>query len=372
MVDVRLNEIRKSYQGKLVVSDLNMHVQDGEYVVLLGASGCGKTSVLKIIAGLESPDQGDIFLGQQRITGLAPRKRDIAMVFQDDALYPHMTVRKLIGFALARKLSTADLKQRIDDAVAMTNIELLLDRMPENLSGGESRRVAIAKAMARRASVRLLDEPLSGLDANVRGGIQDALLHWHRKTPGTTIHVTHDGQEAMRVADRIAVMDQGKIVQFAAPSEIYHQPATKTVALAIGSPPMNFLPVQVRNGKVCFQSKNAEVVSAIDIPESVASEIQVGFRDRFVQVVADDESISRPGILLTGTLLKQQALDGRCRLSVELDAQTRVNATQEKQTTKIQGESIRLFWALEHLMFFDSRSGENLTGCDSTGQSPSD
>ena len=362
MANVQLSEIQKSYQGKLVVADLSMQVSAGEYVVLLGPSGCGKTTVLKIIAGLESADRGTVQLGDKNVNRHPPRKRDIAMVFQHDALYPHMTVRQSLAFGL-RKLSKADLQQRIDEAVAITRAESLLDRMPENLSGGESRRAAIAKAIVRRAGVRLLDEPLSGLDANVRSGIQDALIHWHRETPGTTIHVTHDGQEAMRVADRIAVMDEGKIVQFAKPQEIYEQPATKTVACAIDAPSMIFLTATIDENKLTFSYPGIEFSKPeieagwlSDLPE--VPSVEIGFRDRALSIVGADTS-AEPGIIIEGKVTRTQHVDGQNVLTVDCDFGAAVRVTEQSPATNA-GQTVKLFCAKETLHFFDAKTGRNL------------
>ena len=249
MTHVQLKKIFQRFAGHSVLDGLDLSVESGEYVVLVGPSGCGKTTTLRVIAGLHTPDQGEVFFDGKCVNRVAPRNRDVAMVFQNDGLYPHLTVGESIRFALKGKLSPGEIRSRWIQAVALTQIEAILDRFPSRLSGGELRRAAIAKSIARRTSIRLLDEPLSALDAPVRYGLQDDILRWHKTVPGTSIHVTHDGQEALRMADRIAVMEAGSIVQFATPQEVYAHPRTVSVSQAFGSPPINLIRSAVGAGQ---------------------------------------------------------------------------------------------------------------------------
>ncbi len=233
-----------------MLRELSVTIEAGSYVVLLGPSGCGKTTLLRIVAGLQRPAAGDVLLDGRSIVHLPPRRRDIAMVFQHNGLYPHQTVLGSIRLPLKGNLSAREIDGRVQQAVRLTRIESILDRYPDRLSGGELRRAAVAKAIARGASVRLLDEPLSALDVPARRELQDDLLRWHGEAPGTTIHVTHDGQEAMRMADQIAVIEAGKIIQFATPEVIYSDPASVTVASSIGPSSINLLTGSLRNGKL--------------------------------------------------------------------------------------------------------------------------
>ncbi len=244
-MQVQLDQIFVALGGLPVLDGFDLSVESGEYVVILGPSGCGKTTTLRVISGLQRPDRGSVLLDETPVTDTRPRDRGVSMVFQHDGLYPHLTVGQSIRFGLNRQtsgapaVSAAELDKRLTQAAELTHLSSLLDRYPDQLSGGELRRASVAKAIVQRRPVRLLDEPLSALDAAARSELQDDLLRWHETVPGTTIHVTHDGYEAMRMADRIAVMDRGRIIQLATPKEIYGQPRSLTVARAIGSTPIN-------------------------------------------------------------------------------------------------------------------------------------
>lgn len=249
MGSVQLLNIEKCFGPLAALSDLNLAVESGEYVALVGASGCGKTTLLKVIAGLLQPDRGCVKFDGQDMTRSSPRSRNVAMLFQSDGLYPHLTVARSIALGLGgthRRRSHA----RAAVAVAAEHAQAthLLDRYPSSLSGGELRRAGLAKMLARGAAVRLLDEPLSALDTQVRFGLLQDLAETHRRVGGTTLHVTHDGDAAMRVADRIAVMDSGTILQIGRPAEIYQSPADLRVALALGTPPVNRLSARPRRG----------------------------------------------------------------------------------------------------------------------------
>ncbi len=286
MSTVQLREIVQSLGGHQVLDGLSLRIDAGEYVVLLGPSGCGKTTTLRIIAGLQTPDRGEVFFDDRCVNLVAPRNRDVAMVFQHDALYPHLNVESSIRFALRGKLSAEEIQTRVDEAVKLTRIESLLQRFPSQLSGGELRRAAIAKSVARRTSVRLLDEPLSALDAPVRHELQADILRWHTAFPGTTIHVTHDGQEAMRTADKIAVMDSGKIVQYGTPLEVYARPQTLSVARAVGSPPINVLSARTVSGRAEFSNPCI----------SCGGELRLPGPDRPIQVAIRPGAFQLPGV----------------------------------------------------------------------------
>ena len=254
MTDVQLIDLCKDFGPRTVLQQLNLDVFDNEYLVLLGASGCGKTTLLRIIAGLDSPESGQIRLGGQDAQPIAPRHRDVSMVFQSDGLYPHLTAEENLRFVGKKRVPKRDLDSRIQHAIDLLDISSLLSRRPGQLSGGEQRRVAIAKSLVRGASVRLFDEPLSALDALIRHQLQNDLRHLHQNTPATTIHVTHDGDEAMRMADRIAVMHDGKILQVDTPENIYAHPGSLAVAQAIGTPPINCLKAIVKDEMVVFDN----------------------------------------------------------------------------------------------------------------------
>jgi multiple sugar transport system ATP-binding protein len=243
MSTVELKELRKHFDGVRAIDGVDLATGEGEYLVLLGPSGCGKTTLLRTIAGLEEPTSGDVLIGGHVVTGLPPRARRIAMVFQSYALYPHKTVRANIVFPLkATRMPAEERERKARTAAGMLGIEHLLARKPRQLSGGERQRVALARALVRDPTVFLLDEPLSNLDAKLRTSARDELKRFQQDIGATTIYVTHDQSEAMGLGDRIAVMSAGRVRQIGAPVEIYDDPADTFVATFIGSPPMNLVP----------------------------------------------------------------------------------------------------------------------------------
>jgi multiple sugar transport system ATP-binding protein len=242
MAIVEVQNLSKRFDGVAAVDGINLASTDGEFLVLLGPSGCGKTTLLRMIGGLEPPTAGDVLIGGRVVTELPPRARQIAMVFQSYALYPHMTVYNNIAFPLkAAKLSKAEQEERVAWASGILGIDTLLNRKPRQLSGGQRQRVALARALVREPTVFLLDEPLSNLDAQRRASARDELQGFQRRVGTTTIYVTHDQVEAMGMGDRIAVMDSGRIRQLGTPEQIYDEPADTFVATFVGSPPMNLV-----------------------------------------------------------------------------------------------------------------------------------
>ncbi len=242
MATVEARSIIKSFDGSNAVDGINLLVKEGEFLVLLGPSGSGKSTLLRMIAGLEMPTAGDILIGGQVVTLLPPKVRNIAMVFQSYALYPHLSVFKNIAFPLeAEGMKGETVKSKVEHAAAMFGIGRLLARKPRQLSGGERQRVALARAVVREPVVFLLDEPLSNLDAKLRTTARDELQQFQRRLGTTTIYVTHDQIEAMGLGDRIAVLNQGKLHQLGTPQEVYDDPADTFVATFIGSPPMNLV-----------------------------------------------------------------------------------------------------------------------------------
>lgn len=267
MAGVTLKNVTKVFGKDVVaVDNLNLEIQDQEFMVLVGPSGCGKTTALRMVAGLEEATSGDIQIGNRRVNDVPPKDRDIAMVFQNYALYPHMTVYDNIAFGLRlRELKSAfwqlshlaqakqvkaDIDRRVHETAKMLDIDHLLGRRPKELSGGQRQRVALGRAIVRKPKVFLMDEPLSNLDAKLRIQTRAELIRLHRSLGITTIYVTHDQVEAMTMGQRIAVMKDGLLQQCEAPEAVYHRPANKFVAGFIGSPPMNFLGAKISGGKV--------------------------------------------------------------------------------------------------------------------------
>jgi multiple sugar transport system ATP-binding protein len=239
---IKIDKVRKEFKGHQALKAVSLDVQDREFCVLLGPSGCGKTTLLRIIAGLETETSGDVMIGGKRVNGLAPRERNIAMVFQNYAVFPHMTIGENIGFGLRmKKADAATIERQVKRSAELMHIEHLLGRYAGQLSGGQRQRVAVARALAVQPDVLLMDEPLCNLDALLRLEMRSELKSLLRDLKTTTIYVTHDQTEAMSLGDRIAVMYGGEIVQYAPPPEVYRQPATEFVGGFIGNPPMNFV-----------------------------------------------------------------------------------------------------------------------------------
>jgi multiple sugar transport system ATP-binding protein len=242
MAGVTLRKIFKDYEGTPAVRGIDLDIVDKEFVVLVGPSGCGKSTTLRMIAGLEEISGGDILIGEEVVNDVPPKDRDIAMVFQNYALYPHMTVHENMSFGLRlKKVAKAEINQRVDNAARILDISELLQRKPKQLSGGQRQRVAMGRAIVRDPKVFLFDEPLSNLDAKLRVQMRTEIKKVHQKVRTTTVYVTHDQVEAMTLADRVVVMNFGLIEQVGTPNDLYHFPATKFVAGFIGSPAMNFI-----------------------------------------------------------------------------------------------------------------------------------
>ncbi len=242
MAEVALRNVVKRFEDVEAVHGINLDVADNDFVVLVGPSGCGKSTTLRMVAGLEEVTSGDIFIGGEIVNDVPPKDRDIAMVFQNYALYPHMTAFENMSFGLRlRKFPREEIKRRVDHAARILDITALLDRKPKALSGGQRQRVAMGRAIVRNPKVFLFDEPLSNLDAKLRVQMRTEIKRVHQMVKTTTIYVTHDQVEAMTLADRVVVMNNGSIEQIATPQELYHHPKTRFVAGFIGSPAMNFI-----------------------------------------------------------------------------------------------------------------------------------
>jgi len=310
MADVVLKNIRKSFGRAHVIHGVDLEIRDGEFVVFVGPSGCGKSTLLRLIAGLEDITSGDLFIGGERVNDLAPAKRGIAMVFQSYALYPHMNVYDNMAFGLElAKSSKAEIDAKVREAARMLQIENLLDRKPRQLSGGQRQRVAIGRAIVRDPKVFLFDEPLSNLDAALRVQTRIEIARLHADTRATMIYVTHDQVEAMTLADRIVVLNAGRIEQVGTPLELYHRPANLFVAGFIGSPQMNFL--------TCVVSRTGPDGVQVQLPHDgpitvpVSSEgVRVG-ETMTLGIRPDHVKVSAQGSL-------QGSLQGRVELVEEL------------------------------------------------------
>src|SRR5689334_14179216 len=252
MAEITFQNVWKRYpDGFEAVKDMNLEIKDGEFMILVGPSGCGKSTALRMVAGLEEISDGSLIIGGERVNELAPRDRDIAMVFQNYALYPHMTVRENMGFALKlAKTDKGEIDRKVDEAAKILELQQHLDRKPANLSGGQRQRVAMGRAIVRDPKAFLMDEPLSNLDAKLRVQMRTQVARLQSKLETTTVYVTHDQTEAMTLGDRVAVMRAGVLQQVGAPAELYDNPKNLFVAGFIGSPAMNFMPGEVSGGKL--------------------------------------------------------------------------------------------------------------------------
>ncbi len=282
MAQVSLEGIRKVYpNGFQAVETTNFTIQDGEFVVLVGPSGCGKSTLLRMIAGLEDITEGTLKIGDRVVNDVDPADRDIAMVFQNYALYPHMTVRKNIGYGLKNRGTPAsEIAAKVEDAARMLNLTEYLDRKPAQLSGGQRQRVAMGRAVVRDPALFLFDEPLSNLDAKLRNQMRIEIKALQRRLGTTAVYVTHDQVEAMTMADRIIVLNAGKIEQIGTPSEIYHNPASTFVASFMGAPPMNLIAAQVDHGQVRINGYDGIMTA----PASANGPVTLGIRPEDIEL----------------------------------------------------------------------------------------
>jgi multiple sugar transport system ATP-binding protein len=284
--EIRAEGVTKEFRGGVrAVDDVTLAVADGEFLVLVGPSGCGKSTLLRLIAGLEEASAGTITIGGRDVTDAAPRDRDVAMVFQSYALYPHMTVRQNLGYGLkVRRTPKAEIERRVEDVARVLRLEELLDRRPGQLSGGQRQRVAMGRAVVREPAAFLMDEPLSNLDAKLRVSMRAELASLHSRLGATTVYVTHDQVEAMTLGQRVAVMRDGKILQVDTPQALYRRPRTLFVAAFIGSPAMNLVEARVRDGTVEFGS--LRVPLGADAPPLRGDRVILGIRPESFEAAA--------------------------------------------------------------------------------------
>ncbi|MEL6600840.1 MAG: sn-glycerol-3-phosphate ABC transporter ATP-binding protein UgpC [Pseudomonadota bacterium] len=348
MASLTLSNLVKTFDKTEVLHGINLEVQDGEFVVFVGPSGCGKSTTLRIIAGLEEASSGTIAIDGRVVNNLEPKDRNIAMVFQNYAIYPHMSVRKNIGFGLrTAKMAKADKESRIDEVAGILGMSDLLDRKPNQLSGGQRQRVAIGRAMVRDPSVFLFDEPLSNLDAQLRTQMRLEIKKLHQRVGNTIVFVTHDQVEAMTMADRIVIMKDGHIQQVGTPSEVYHSPANTFVAQFIGAPSMNMLSGQARDGRVRLESGGA-----VPIPGTAAGDVILGLRP-------DDLRMSEGDGALAGTVSVVEPLGPDALIYVDVAGQEVIAKASGRTPPKV-GETVQLTADPDALHLFDAQTGEAL------------
>jgi ABC-type sugar transport system ATPase subunit len=350
MATLELRQVRKSFGPVPVVHGVDLAVADREFVVLVGPSGCGKSTILRMIAGLEEASGGEIMIDGAVVNEKDPKDRDIAMVFQDYALYPHMTVAENMAFSLRyRGVARAEIARRVDEAARVLEIEALLARMPRQLSGGQRQRVAMGRAIVRNPKVFLFDEPLSNLDAKLRVAMRTEIKKLRQRVATTTIYVTHDQVEAMTLADRIVVLDKGLIQQIGAPEEVYERPATTFVAGFIGAPPMNLLPARIDGG-----------VALDDGTRLPAPPAQNGAAGRPVWCgVRPEHLVWAPDGPIRGTASVVEPLGSDTMVAFAV-AGTEVIARVPPRTVRAAGEAMRFAVDPAHLHLFDRDTGVRL------------
>lgn len=301
MAKIQLQGITKHYgskrkPGTLILKGIDIDIEDGEFIVVVGPSGCGKSTLLRVIAGLEEASSGMITIGERDVTHLEPSQRDIAMVFQNYALYPHMSVRENMAYGVKlAKMPKEEIERRIQETAKMLDIEMHLDKKPSALSGGQRQRVAMGRAIVRQPKLFLFDEPLSNLDAKLRTSTRLEIRRRHNEIGITSLYVTHDQTEAMTLADRMIILNNGNIEQFGTPEEIFHQPASTFVANFMGSPAMNLLPVTLREGAVYFKR---EKLNGVTPPKALLKREQnewiLGIRPEKIYLQQDSQQDGQP------------------------------------------------------------------------------
>jgi len=358
---VSVRKVVKSYEGGVqAVRGIDLEIADNEFVVLVGPSGCGKTTSLRMLAGLEHVDGGAILIDDTNVVGLAPRDRDIAMVFQNYALYPHMNVAQNMGFALRMaKVPKREIEKRVSDAAKILDLQDFLDRKPRQLSGGQRQRVAMGRAIVREPRVFLMDEPLSNLDAKLRVATRAEIAALQQRLGITTLYVTHDQVEAMTMGDRVAVMKDGILQQCDTPRRLYDDPVNAFVAGFIGSPPMNLIEARVTEAGIMVGSSLLSV--PLGLPAPVGSAVTAGLRPEALEPTAPSE-----GIPATVHLVEELGAEAFVHASIDSEsavlagASATVVARVEPRLAPFKGELIGLRVKPESMLFFDARSGARL------------
>ncbi|MBP2057367.1 multiple sugar transport system ATP-binding protein [Lactobacillus colini] len=364
MVKVDLDHVYKKYTGndKYSVKDFNLHIDDQEFIVFVGPSGCGKSTTLRMIAGLENISKGTFKIGGKVMNDVAPKERDIAMVFQNYALYPHMTVYDNMAFGLKlRKVSKEEIDQKINQAAEILGLKDYLKRKPAALSGGQRQRVALGRAIVRDAPIFLMDEPLSNLDAKLRVTMRAEIAKLHQQLKTTTIYVTHDQTEAMTLADRIVVLKDGEIQQVGSPLEVYNKPANVFVAGFIGSPAMNFFHVVLQNGKIIDKDNND---FAIPVPEGKLKLLKAkGYEGKELIFGIRPEDVhteevfleAYPDNIVESTVVVSELLGAETQLYTRIGQTELVSKVDARDFAK-PGQKVKMGFEMNKAHFFDPES----------------
>lgn len=377
MAEIELKHVYKRFpDGHIGVEDANLRIDDGEFIILVGPSGCGKSTMLNMIAGLEDISEGDLLIDGERMNDVAPKDRDIAMVFQSYALYPHMNVRENIAFPLnLAKLPKKEIEKKVNEAAEILDLTEFLDRKPAHLSGGQRQRVAMGRAIVRRPKVFLMDEPLSNLDAKLRVQMRTEIAQLQERLSTTTVYVTHDQTEAMTLGDRVVVLKKGVIQQIGAPQELYHRPVNVFVAGFIGSPAMNFLPATVLDDGHSVDT----ALGHLPLPEKFAPgrKVIVGLRpEAFEDAALTDDNCDAPTVEVEVSVLEAMGSEQFIHFPLpEIDLKGHAAAEEagladnphamlvarvDAESNVRRGQKITLAINTDKLNVFDSESGENL------------
>jgi len=393
MAEITMRNITKVYgDGYRAVTDIDLEVGDGEFMILVGPSGCGKSTLLRMIVGLEDITSGDMVIGGQRVNEKAPRDRNLAMVFQNYALYPHLSVFENIAFPLRLKgMPDSEVTKRVENASDVLELGEHLQRKPSQLSGGQRQRVAMGRAIVRQADAFLFDEPLSNLDAKLRGQMRTEILRLQRRLGITTVYVTHDQTEAMTLGDRVAVMRKGVLQQVASPRELYENPVNLFVAGFIGSPPMNFLPAAVEDGQLKLPFISTPVTRELAGRIGDRRLLVAGIRpEHFEDATLLDEAKRAKGIPFEAPVDVTEWLGSEqfafipyqappeiaaqlAELARELDSEqlrTQLVASLDPMSRVLPGERAQLWVNPARMHLFDPRTGDNLTKPGTDGQVP--
>ncbi len=366
MAHIKFENVNKSYGDNLVVDQLNLEINNNDFVVLVGPSGCGKSTTLRMIAGLEQLSSGNLYIGDDLVNEVPPVDRGVAMVFQDYALYPHMTVYENMAFSMRLKSwSNEEIDLRVRDAAKMLDLEDYLDRKPKALSGGQRQRVAMGRAIVKRSKIFLFDEPLSNLDAKLRSQMRIEIKKFHLNADVTSVYVTHDQLEAMTLADRLVVMKDGKIEQIGSPIEVYEYPRTVFVATFIGSPGMNLFDITIERSGDWFYIIGENGSFRFPLPESKVNKLEhgmkliMGIRPSDIFISTDDDNISGDW-KSEGMIDLVEVLGKNAYLNLRLGPYEFLSEIMGRSFPKVN-DKVPLSFNLSHIHLFDCESQLNIT-----------
>jgi multiple sugar transport system ATP-binding protein len=363
MAQVRLQGITRQFDSTTAIQNITFKIPDRAFWVLVGPSGCGKSTILRTIAGLESITQGELYLGDRLVNDVPARQRDVAMVFQNYALYPHMTVADNLAFGLKmRRQPAQDIARKIQEVARSLDIEHLLKRKPKQLSGGQQQRVALGRAIARQPQVFLLDEPLSNLDAQLRDGTREELKRLHQQFNITTIYVTHDQVEAMTLADQIVILDHGKVQQIGSPQEIYRNPVNSMVAGFLGNPPMNIIPATYDGDRlIVFNQQSLQFNRARQqqLQISLGQKLDLGIRPEHIQIHPISAQDNHDCLILEVDLVEPLGRETLIKATIP-GSNIKLNLLADAQCQSRQGDRLTAKFDLAHLFIFDVNNGQTI------------